>query len=126
MFVNGFAILNNERFLEKCAPAHGQPTSIHESCTMRAACEFSFISMYADGWGFSQMGAGDGNGSGHSAFKSQIVGFLFAAAYMRGSYQLQALCSSRSNGAKLIARDVFDSVGHTTRLLMFHSVNNSC
>lgn len=53
MFVNGFAVLNNERFLEKY------------------------------GCGFSQMGSGDGTSPGHNALKSQIVGFLFAAAYMR-------------------------------------------
>lgn len=53
LFVNGVAILNNERFLEKY------------------------------GWGFSQMGGGDGSGPGHNAFKNQVVGFLFAAAYLR-------------------------------------------
>jgi len=53
LFVNAFAILNNERFLEKY------------------------------GWGFSQMGGGDGVGPGPNALKSQVIGFLFAAAYMR-------------------------------------------
>jgi len=53
LFVNAFAILNNERFLEKY------------------------------GWGFSQMGGGDGTGPGPNALKSQVIGFLFAAAYMR-------------------------------------------
>lgn len=53
LFVNGVAVLNNERFLEKY------------------------------GWGFSQMGSGDGSGPGHNALKNQVVGFLFAAAYLR-------------------------------------------
>ena len=39
----------------------------------------------ADGWGFSQMGGGDGVGPGPNALKSQVIGFLFAAAYMRGA-----------------------------------------
>jgi hypothetical protein len=53
LLVNGVAILNNERCLEKY------------------------------GWGFSQMGTGDGSGPGHNALKNQVVGFLFAAQYMR-------------------------------------------
>jgi hypothetical protein len=43
----------------------------------------SFV-LDTDGCGFSQMGSGDGTSPGHNALKSQIVGFLFAAAYMRG------------------------------------------
>lgn len=30
------------------------------------------------------MGSGDGSGPGHNALKNQVVGFLFAAQYMRG------------------------------------------
>jgi len=31
------------------------------------------------------MGGGDGVGPGPNALKSQVIGFLFAAAYMRGA-----------------------------------------
>lgn len=31
------------------------------------------------------MGTGDGSGPGHNALKNQVVGFLFAAQYMRGA-----------------------------------------
>lgn len=31
------------------------------------------------------MGGGDGSGPGHNALKNQVVGFLFAAAYLRGA-----------------------------------------
>ena len=31
------------------------------------------------------MGGGDGVGPGPNALKSQVIGFLFAAAYMRGT-----------------------------------------
>lgn len=34
------------------------------------------------------MGSGDGTGPGHNALKNQIVGFLFAAQYMRGTSSL--------------------------------------
>lgn len=46
--------------------------------------QFKNVRMPADGWGFSQMGSGDGTGPGHNALKNQVVGFLFAAQYMRG------------------------------------------
>lgn len=92
MFVNGFAILNNERFLEKCVwlPTHPQLLISETYTTSAVAGEIKQCAVLcADGWGFSQMGVGDGTGTGHSALKSQIVGFLFAAAYMRGWHQLQ-------------------------------------
>ena len=34
------------------------------------------------------MGSGDGTGPGHNALKNQVVGFLFAAQYMRGACHL--------------------------------------
>ncbi|KAK9808801.1 hypothetical protein WJX72_003938 [[Myrmecia] bisecta] len=54
MFVNGLAVLNNERFLEKY------------------------------GWGFSQIGGGSNNMTeGPGALKTQVVGLLHAVAYLR-------------------------------------------
>ncbi|KAK9915647.1 hypothetical protein WJX75_002112 [Coccomyxa subellipsoidea] len=53
LFVNGLAILNNERFLEKY------------------------------GWGFSQMSGGSAIGPGPGALKQQTIGLLHAVAYLR-------------------------------------------
>ena len=87
--MNAFAILNNERFLEKCEPS-GQPRPMsvshgNASCFVKLRRRADHMVVVADGWGFSQMGAGDGVRPGPNALKSQIIGFLFAAAYMRGA-----------------------------------------
>ncbi|KAK9813870.1 hypothetical protein WJX73_002668 [Symbiochloris irregularis] len=53
LFLNGVAIINNERFLEKY------------------------------GWGFSQMGSGNSIGPSPGTLKLQVIGFIHAAKFMR-------------------------------------------
>lgn len=53
LFLNGVAVINNERFLEKY------------------------------GWGFSQLGAGHSIGPSPGTFKLQAIGFLHAAKFLR-------------------------------------------
>ena len=71
-------------------------TTCFVPCTYTSACQHMCTpaanrhrrDVRADGWGFSQMGGGDGVGPGPNALKSQVIGFLFAAAYMRGAERL--------------------------------------
>jgi hypothetical protein len=74
MLVNGVAILNNERFLER---------SESLSCFRRqiphpalALLTWSHPSVAADGWGFSQMGQ-------FNSLKMSIIGGIHAAQYFR-------------------------------------------
>jgi|Transcript_25343 hypothetical protein len=53
MFANGFAVLNNDRFLERY------------------------------GWGYSALHSGVGNFSEAGRMKKSIIGFLHASSYLR-------------------------------------------
>lgn len=53
MMINGLAVLNNERFLEKI------------------------------GWGFSGMHSGGGVGEGPGAVKQQVIGLIHAVSYLK-------------------------------------------
>lgn len=78
--MNGLAILNNERFLEKCERWFTMPCG-------HGAVAYSRLTplppLLADGWGFSQLGGSNPMGPSPNALKSQIIGALHAAAYLR-------------------------------------------
>jgi hypothetical protein len=91
MLFNAAAILNEQRFLEKCTICFilcldldsvllfslftAPPPSHHRL--------LSFLLNSTDGWGFSQLGSRP-VGEGPGALKHQIIGTLHAATYMRG------------------------------------------
>ena len=101
LFVNGLAVLNNERFLEPCTLS---PADLHAflqiSCQDVTLCgpvpaTASVHWMSADGWGFNNM-----TGGGHSldsgkpgALKQQTIGLLHAVAYLRGGQSLTDLAA---------------------------------
>lgn len=76
MVFNAAAILNEQRFLEKCAYIFSLPSS------SLILSPHYFIPLFADGWGFSQLG-NHPIGEGPGALKYQIIGTLHAATYMR-------------------------------------------
>jgi hypothetical protein len=98
LFVNGLAILNNERFLEPCESL--STTIIKTAACLCTKLHCSIWSLFcskeclheslisADGWGFNNM-----TGGGHSldsgrpgALKQQTIGLLHAIAYLRGEH----------------------------------------
>ena len=67
------------------------------------------------------MGTGDGSGPGHNALKNQVVGFLFAAQYMRGAtnYAVSAShCRSSSRTAAKMLADANDEAAIRSLLLV--------
>lgn len=122
--MNGLAILNNERFLEKC---EGGPVGfcnvwlpfLAEWCIF---FEFLTVSwamavLWTDGWGFSQMSGGSGIGPGPGALKQQTIGLLHAVAYLRGEASLSRKAVCKYSTALQLHFRVND-LPHTERLFV--------
>jgi len=86
MLFNAAAILNEQRFLEKCENRFGvvDYRRFNLLSARQRLCHF-VLNHFADGWGFSQLGSHP-VGEGPGALKHQIIGTLHAATYMRGGY----------------------------------------
>lgn len=93
---NGLAILNNERFLEKCElvgvaglPGNGIDGACSSGLLHVGCCPSLQLAaaplprLPADGWGFSNLG-NNPMGPSPNALKYQVIGMLHAAAYLRG------------------------------------------
>jgi hypothetical protein len=90
MVFNAAAILNEQRFLEKCTFPSNLLDLLRHSLNNLLTVDFFFLLFFSwqtDGWGFSQLGSRP-MGEGPGALKHQIIGTLHAATYMRGTINL--------------------------------------